>query len=483
MNRLLSGALLLTVSLSGCSEFEGALTQHSRPVAAVSRYSLDPSHLAAILAESTIPDSALTEYWAMQFAQIWGEYVALAEVYVAPDSTQSLDYDRLLEDRRYLAELIVNRYRDSVVLGDIDYSEEKVREYYQRVQPFTRLDIRRIVIELPADASQTTLDSLFGLGEQVRNELVGGADFRDVARRVSSEPAQVRGQLRSYQGHRDFPAVADSVLFAMSPGQISPLIELEDGLHLYLVEARRAPTFEQASDQVFEQYEAVQESLRISMAVDSLVGSARRTVLRPAVGYFRAIVSTPDMAADRIPDQAQLVRWDGGNLTAGELRRLLRVRSDLVRLFADSTDEELEGYLFRLAEDEILIAAAAGSGIEIGEAERAWLSEGLASQLSGIANNYDISHVLVTHPQFDVRTESVAFLSRVLARAARFPRVGEYQVILDTRYPIVTNDRAGALVARQARELRRAASAESTDGVDAPAAQTEDPNAVAEDTH
>jgi hypothetical protein len=483
MNRLLSGALLLTVSLSGCSEFEGALTQHSRPVAAVSRYSLDPSHLAAILAESTIPDSALTEYWAMQFAQIWGEYVALAEVYVAPDSTQSLDYDRLLEDRRYLAELIVNRYRDSVVLGDIDYSEEKVREYYQRVQPFTRLDIRRIVIELPADASQTTLDSLIGLGEQVRNELVGGADFRDVARRVSSEPAQVRGQLRSYQGHRDFPAVADSVLFAMSPGQISPLIELEDGLHLYLVEARRAPTFEQASDQVFEQYEAVQESLRISMAVDSLVGSARRTVLRPAIGYFRAIVSTPDMAADRIPDQAQLVRWDGGNLTAGELRRLLRVRSDLVRLFADSTDEELEGYLFRLAEDEILIAAATGSGIEIGEAERAWLSEGLASQLSGIANNYDISHVLVTHPQFDVRTESVAFLSRVLARAARFPRVGEYQVILDTRYPIVTNDRAGALVARQAGELRRAASAESTDGVDAPAAQTEDPNAVAEDTH
>jgi hypothetical protein len=430
-----------------------------------------------------MPDSALTEYWAIQFAQIWGEYVALAEVYVAPDSTQSLDYDRLLEDRRYLAALTVNRFRDSVVLGGIDYSEEKVREYYQRVQPFTRLDVRRIVIEFPADANQTTLDSLLALGEQVRNELVGGANFRDVARRVSSEPAQLRGELRSYQGHSDFPAVADSVLFAMSPGQISPLIELDDGIHLYVVEARRAPTFEQASDQVFEQYQAVQESLRITMAVDSLVGSARRTVLRQAVRYFRAIISSPDMAIDRIPDQAQLVRWEGGNLTAGELRRLLRVRDDLVRLFLDSTDEELEGYLLRLAEDEILIAVSVGSGIEIGEAERARLSQGLASQLSRIAVNYGMSHVLVTHPQFDVRTESVAFLSRVLARAARFPRVGEYRVILDTRYPIVTNDRAGALVARQARELRRAVSAAPTDGVEAPGAQTEDPNASAEDTH
>jgi len=402
---------------------------------------------------------------------------------VAPDSTQSLEYDRLLEDQLYLAQLSVIRYRDSVVLGDIDYSEEDVREYYRRVQPFTRLDIRRIVIEIPADANQTTLDSLFGLGEQVRNELVGGADFRDIARRVSSEPAQVRGQLRSYQGHSDFPAVADSVLFAMSPGQISPLIEAEDGLYLYVVETRRAPTFDQASDQVFEQYEAVQESLRITMTVDSLVGSARRTVLRPAVRYFRAIVSDPDLATDRIPDQAQLVRWEGGNLTAAELRRLLRVRSDLVKLFAGSTDEELEGYLLRLAEDEIFIAAAADSGIEIDEAERARLSEGLAFQLSRIAGYYDISHSLVTHPQFDVRTESVAFLSRILDRAAGFPRVGEYRVILDTRYPIVTDDRAGALVARQARELRGAVSAESTDSVDAPIAQTEDPNASAEDTH
>lgn len=483
MNRLLSGALLLTVSMSGCSEFEGALTQHSRPVAAVSRYSLEPSHLAEILAQSTMPDSALTEHWAIEFAQIWGEYVALAEVYVDPDSTQSLDYERLLEDRRYLADLAVKRFRDSVVLGDIDLSEDAVREYYQKVQPFTRLDVRRIVIEHPADASQTTLDSLFELGEQVRNELVGGADFRDVARRVSSEPAQMRGELRSYQGHRDFPAVADSVLFTMSPGQISPLIEVDDGLHLYVVEARRAPTFEQASDQVFEQYEAVQESLRISMAVDSLVGSARRTVLRPAVRYFRAIVSNPDMATDRIPDRAQLVRWEGGELTAGDLRRLLRVRSDLVRLFAGSTDEELEGYLLRLAEDEILIAVAAGSGIEIGEAERARLSQGLASELSGIAVNYGISHVLVTHPQFDIRVESVAFLSRVLAQAVRFPRIGEYQVVLDARYPIVTNDRAGALVARQARELRRTAPAKPTDDVEAPVTQTEDPKAGAEDSH
>jgi hypothetical protein len=483
MNRLLSGALLLTVSLSGCADFEGALTQHSRPVASVSRYSLEPSHLAAILAQSAMPDSALTEHWAIQFAQIWGEYVALAEVYVAPDSTQGLEYDRLLEDQLYLAQLSVIRFRDSVVLGDIDYSEEDVREYYQRVQPFTRLDIRRIVIELPDDASQTTLDSLFGLGEQVRSELVGGADFRGIARRVSSEPAQVRGQLLSYQGHRDFPAVADSILFAMSLGQISPLIEAEDGLYLYVVEARRAPTFEQVGDQVFEQYEAVQESLRISTTLDSLFGSARRTVLRPAVGYFRAIVSDPDLAMDRIPDQAQLVRWEGGNLTAAELRRLLRVRNDLVTLFAGSTDEELEGYLFRLAEDEIFIAAAAGSGIEIGEADRARLSQALAFQLSRIAGHYDISHALVTNPRFDIRTESVFFLSRILDRATVIPRVGEFRVILETRYPIVTDERAGALAARQARELRRAVSTKSTDDVDAPVTQTEDPNAIAEDIH
>lgn len=483
MNRLLSGALLLSVSFSGCADFEGALTQHARPVASVSRYSLEPSRLAAILAQSAMPDSALTEHWAIQFAEIWGEYVALAEVYVAPDSTESLEYDRLLEDRLYLAELSVNRFRDSVVLGDMDFSEEDVREFYRTVQPFTRLDVRRVIIELPADASQSTLDSLIGLGEQIRSELVGGAVFRDVARRVSSEPAQMRGQLLSYQGHQDFPAAADSVLFAMQLGQISPLIEADGSLYLYVVEARRVPPFEQVSDQIYEQFEAVQESLRITTAMDSLVGSARRTVLRPAVRYFRAIVSDPDLATDRVPGEAQLVRWEGGELTVAEVRRLLRVRSDLVRLFAGSTDEELEGYLLRLAEDEILITAAADSGIEIGEADRARLSEGLASQLSRIAGHYDISHALVTHPEFDIRTESVAFLNRLLARGTGFSRLGEYRVILETRYPIATDERAGALVARQARELRRAATAESTNNADAPVAQTEDPNAVAEDTH
>ena len=473
MSRFLSGALLLAVSVSGCTDFETSLTQHARPVVAVSNYSLKPSQLAEILARSAIPDSALTEYWALEFAQIWGEYVALAEVYEDPDSTLSLDYDRLIEDRRYLAELVVNRFRDSVVLGELAHSEEEVREYFDTVQPYTRLDVRRIVIDLPDDASRTTVDSLFSLGDQVRDELVGGADFRDVARRVSTEPAQARGQLLAYQGHREIPPVADSILFTLSPGEISPLIEERDGLYLYVVEARRAPTFEQTRDQVFEQYAAVQESLRINSAFESLVGSTRRTVLRPAVRYFRSIVSDPDLAADQIPDQAQLVRWEGGDLTAGELRRLLRVRGDLVRFFAASTDEDLEGYLLRLAADEIFIAAAVDSGVEISDAERTRVSVGLASQLSAIARYYDISRALVSHPDFDPRVEGLAFLSRILNRAKEFPRVGEFRVVLEGRYPIVTRDRAGALVAQLARELRGAGSAVMTDEGAAPPVQTE----------
>lgn len=474
MNRtLVVAALCLSGFAGACGAFGDALTSHSRPAATAAGYTLEPEELGDLMAASPAPDSSLTAFWAGEFAQLWADFVVLAVLYQDPDTTRSVDYTRLMEDGRHLAAVAVLRYRNTVVMQGVEPSEEELREYFDARQPYTRLDVRRVVLAVPEAAEESTRDSLYGEASRIRERLVGGADFVAVARETSSEPTQARGQILAYQGHDDFPPAADSVLFALQPGEISPVIATDAELFIYRVEARRAPDFEIARDQVYRLMLTERKEQRQREALESTIGGAHRAVMQGATDMAAQIALDPSLAADRIPDGMKLVTWDGGDLSVGELRRLFVVRDDMRKMFAEASEEEVHDYLMRLARDEILITAAASSGVSATAKEREALAITLADQLGHISARLGLTSQLVTNPLFDIDEQGYYFLQGVMERSRPIPWLGEFRVVLDPLFPVRVDDSGLKNAARRARELRAAGA--GAPGAVAPGTENEAP--------
>lgn len=446
--------VFLALPLASCADAVDALTAHARPVAAVAGESLDVSQLATMMADSPLPDSALTGHWASQLGRLWADYVSLARVYQSPDSTASLDYDALLEGARYYSALAVQRYRDSVVLAGIEPTDEEVRTWFDETQPLTRLDVRRIRVDVPPDAAESVRDSLAREARRLHDRVTGGADFIEVARAASDEPPAARGQVLAYQGHGDFPAAADSVLFTLSPGEVSPVVATDEGFVFYRVERRRAPEFDAVEDIVRDRLTEERRTRRLASTSDSLLANSHRVVADGAENVARTIATSDDFAEGRISPALRLVRYDGGELTVGELRQLLRTRPDLRRRFQNADLEEIGSFLYQLAGDEVIIRAAKQSGADAPEAERAYLRAGLTRQLSAIAGRMELSHKLVANPAFDLGRESLRFVQGVLQRSAPVPWATEFRVVLDRQFPSRVDERSAAVAAERARRQR-----------------------------
>lgn len=446
-------ALAGSLSVSACADALDALTAHARPVARVAGVTLDVTELGTMMAESPMPDSALTGHWAGQIARLWADHVSLVRIYQSPDTTASLDYDALLEGARYYSSLAVQQYRDSVVLAGVDPTDEEVRDWFDETQPLTRLDVRRIRIEIPPESAESVRDSLAREARRLHERVTGGADFIEVARAASDEPPAARGQVLAYQGHEDFPAAADSVVFRLRPGQISPVVATDDAFVFYRVERRRAPEFDSVSDIVRRQLTTIRREERVATTSDSLLANARRVVADGADRIAKMIADSEDLAGGRVSPSLRLVRYAGGELTVGELRDLFRTRPDILRRFREGDEEDAGTFLYQLAGDEVLIEAAARSGVDA-TAARSNLQAGIAGQLAAVARRMGISHALVANPAYDAALESRRFIRDVLDRSAPVPWATEFRIVLDQRFPSRVDDRSAASAAAEARRQR-----------------------------
>ncbi|MDT8436623.1 MAG: peptidylprolyl isomerase [Gemmatimonadota bacterium] len=450
--------------LSACSGMEDALTSHARPAATAAGVRLPAEALARVMAESPIPDTMLTEQTAAQLARLWADYVILAEIYRAPDSVLALDYEPLLQDGMHYDALAVSRLRDRIVATADEIDLEDLRAWYEERQPFTRLDLRRIRLEVPGDASEAARDSVYAEAVALRDRLAGGADFVETARTESDDPGPMRGRLATLQGHEHVPPVADTVLFHLQPGEVSPVFSTDEGMLIYKIEGRREPAFDdRAAETARRLMVGEREAALQKVMVDSLLDAARRTVPDGAATGAMRIAREADMARGDVRGSATLVRWEGGEITADDLRRLLRVRPDLRRRFVAAEEEDAANFLLELAADRVLIEAARAQGLGPSEDDRRQLREAVAAQMARIASRYELSREFIDAPGFEIGAASTSFLFRVLNARQPVPWLSEYRPMLMEDYPSEVFEAGAGAAARLARDLREAA-ARSDDG-------------------
>ena len=74
--------------------------------------------------------------------------------------------------------------------------------------------------------------------ERALKEIAGGADFQEVARRLSRDPGAAAGGYQGELSRDDLPPSFAEVIFGLQPGEVSRLVPAEYGFHVFQVTGR-----------------------------------------------------------------------------------------------------------------------------------------------------------------------------------------------------------------------------------------------------
>ena len=185
--------------------------------------------------------------------------------------------------------LVVMRFVDREVAGDVTIADEDVRRYYdQNPSEVTRREavgLRQIVVRLPADASPEARAQARQKIEAILKEVRSGGDFAVLARRYSEGPEASRGGDAGLLIKGKGPPAIERVAFTLQPGQSSDVIESRRGFHIIQVTERRPEgpiPFDQAKEKIRARLAARERQEKIRAYVDQLKEQARVERFLPA---------------------------------------------------------------------------------------------------------------------------------------------------------------------------------------------------------
>jgi peptidyl-prolyl cis-trans isomerase D len=187
--------------------------------------------------------------------------------------------------------------------GTVNVSDADVRRRYdEQAERFERPRTARFTVAyLGKSLTPADRQAALARAQAVRQEIVGGADFAEVARRESQDPGSARngGDLGTFGRGQMVPAF-DSAAFSLPVGEVSQPIETQFGLHLIQVQER-------TGDQVKARHillpigKSDEELAKLDARADSLETLARRSGVDRAARAVGATVRRGITVSDALP--------------------------------------------------------------------------------------------------------------------------------------------------------------------------------------
>ncbi|HSH76751.1 MAG TPA: peptidylprolyl isomerase, partial [Longimicrobiales bacterium] len=382
------GALLttaVTTILIGC----GNDASDPDLVARAGEYRLTVDDVVELLEdEESLPaQAAVVE----SLVDLWIDYTLLADA--AVEDTLFSDLDLIPLVRQQVDREMVFQLRDSVIQVDTFITPEELRNLYTSQAPEVEIRARHIMLTLPFEATGEQRDSVRLVLEGLRERIITGARFEDVARAFSQDPgsSQSGGDLGFFM-RGDMVLPFEEAALALEPGELSEVVETPMGLHLIRVEERRVQDFEEAAPAFRARVQAERTTAAESTFVAGLEGRSPPRTTEGAYEVVRELARNPGTRVTGRAARRALVEWDGGAYEVRDLQDLLQFEQPLMRQqVAASTDEDLETFLLGLARRTLLIAEARRSGLEPPRARLDSLTEGVRSQLLGVARSLGLT--------------------------------------------------------------------------------------------
>jgi len=139
------------------------------------------------------------------------------------------------------------QYRDQQVrpafVTDADIEQEARKIYDQTVEqigPDGLIQCAHILLRANQQASQEEWDAVKVRIDSVYKALKDGADFAELAKKVSQDPGSARqGGLLPFVQHGQFVKEFEDAAFALQPGEMSGVIQSPFGYHIILMKERK----------------------------------------------------------------------------------------------------------------------------------------------------------------------------------------------------------------------------------------------------
>lgn len=188
-------------------------------------------------------------------------------------------YDTLTSYKQEFAQ-----YRDMQVLPmivtDADMEAEARRIYdetVKRIGPDGLIKTAHILVKADQQAPQAEWDAAKVRADSIYNALKAGADFAELATRLSQDPGSARqgGEL-PFVEHGQLVKEYEDAAFALQPGEMSQVVKSPFGYHIILMKERKMlEPFEQHHDGIMQFME--QRNMRDQIAqqkVDTIVAQS-----------------------------------------------------------------------------------------------------------------------------------------------------------------------------------------------------------------
>lgn len=326
--------------------------------------------------------------------RLWVDYSLLAEALLVDSTLASLDLDEVV--RSGLEQDRIMSLRDQVVAPDTSISDDELRRLFEQEAPGVRVRARHILLAIPRDADDAMQADIRSRAEQLRAQLLDGADFAELAEQFSEDPGSAsKGGDLGFFGRGAMVRPFEEAAFALAPGELSEIVESPYGLHIIRVEEKDTPEFDVIADRfrgaVIQQRLAEAESLYIA----EMQQAAELTVDSTMTDVVRRIARDPSLELSRRAAGRVVVDFNGGEVTIGDLRAFMRTRNpDYRRQVANSSDEAIiDELLVAVAQRELLLQRADEAGITVDDARVDTLRSDLRNQLLGLADRIGVAGI------------------------------------------------------------------------------------------
>jgi parvulin-like peptidyl-prolyl isomerase len=372
-------ALTLTAVLGACSENPA----DPELVARAGDYRLTVDQLVGLLQdEESLPaQAAVVE----SVAELWIDYTLLADA-VADDTTFSdLDFEAYV--RQQTEREMVFQLRDSVIQVDTFITPAELEEIYAAESPEVEMRARHIMLTLPFEPTAAQRDSVRAQLEGLRQRIVAGARFEDLARQFSQDrgSAQAGGDIGFFsRGELVLPF--EEAALALELGGLSEVVETPMGYHLIRLEERRAQDLGAVAPAFRARVQAQRTAAAESVFIAGLEGRSPPELADGAADVTRELARNPGTRLAGRAARRSLVTWEGDAYEVGELQELFQYEQPAMRdQVAAGTDEDVEGFLRSLARRKMLVTEARRSGLEPDRARVDSLANMVRAQLLSAA--------------------------------------------------------------------------------------------------
>lgn len=198
----------------------------------------------------------------------------LAEPVAPSDADLQQYYDDHQQDYRRPEQVKVNYLvlNQEDVAGDVEVTDEELRQAYDQARAEAPREVSHILVTFGDDRTeQQARDRL----AEVQAKLEQGEDFATLAGEYSddSSSADSGGDLGAIQ-KGFFGDSFDDAAFSMDPGQVSPIVQTQYGLHLIKVTGIDMPSFEDDRDALLQQVKLEQSQSLFNERVQQLTDDA-----------------------------------------------------------------------------------------------------------------------------------------------------------------------------------------------------------------